>query len=624
MKKCLAWVRRYNLIWLGILIGAGFYVADVFIDVYLFNEGDILGQLLHPAPIEAWIRIIVLVLTTIFGVYAHVLLQRSRTAEQFFYTIIENIPDMVFIKEPKELRFVRLNHAGEKLLGYTREEFIGKNDYDFFPREQADYFIEKDRGVLESGTTLDIPEEEIDTRALGKRYLHTKKVPIKDSNGDSIFLLGISEDMTERRSAEIVLNDERERAEKYLQVSKAMIVSLDREGLITVINRRGCEILGYAEDQLLGKNWFEIALPEADRDKISEVFRAIMADNSELFADYENEVVRRDGEIRYIAWNNTLQRDENGEICGILSSGQDITRRKQAEDQLRLSATVFESSNQGILVTDKNNKTVSTNPAFSNITGYSFDEVRGKSPAYLQSGFHDEEFYQNLWRSINEQGYWKGEIWDRRKDGKSYPSWQTISAIRDEAGEITHYVSIFSDITPIKQQQASLDFLAHHDPLTGLPNRLMLDDRLEHAVQQHLRNHGQIAVFFIDLDDFKYVNDTFGHATGDRLLKAIADMLREMFRDEDTIARFGGDEFVILIQSFESQAALELIAEKIVNEVSETLNIEGNEITVATSVGIAVAPSGGTDPQTLLRSADKAMYQAKTMGRNRYHFYRHT
>lgn len=621
MKASILWLRHHKLIWLGLSFGAAFYIADVLVDVYVFNDGNILGQFLHPDLQEAWMRLSVLTLSTIFGIYAHVLLHRSRAQEQFFSSIVEQIPHMVFIKSPGDLRFLRINTAGEKLLGYARDELIGKNDYDFFSREQANFFIAKDREVLETGMELDVAEEEIDTGNLGKRYLHTKKVPIKDTKGKSIFLLGISEDITDRRNAEVQLNNEKSRAEKYLQISRAMIVGLDRKGEITLINHRGCEILGYEEDELLGKNWFEIVIPECDRDKLTEVFLTIMAGNMELFAQYENEVLRKDGEIRYVAWNNVLQCTETGEIAGILSSGQDVTRQKQVEDQLRLAAAVFEFSNQGILVTDKDNRVVSVNPAFSAITGYSLDYICGQSPAFLQSGFHDEKFYEDLWKSIREQGHWKGEIWDRRKNGESYPSWQTISAIRNEAGEITHYVSIFSDITAIKQQQASLNYLAHHDPLTGLPNRMMLDDRLEHAVQRHLRNHSQIAVFFVDLDEFKEVNDTFGHATGDRVLKAIADRLVDMFRDEDTIARLGGDEFVILIESYESRTALELIAEKIITEISLPLLIDEKEITVATSIGIAVPPSGGTDPQSLVRSADKAMYQAKAIGRNQYHFH---
>ena len=621
MKASILWLRHHKLIWLGLSFGVAFYIADVLVDVYLFNDGNIPGQLLHPDLQEAWMRLSVLTLSTIFGIYAHVLLQRSRTQEQFFSSIIEQIPHMVFIKSPGELRFLRINNAGEKLLGCTRDELVGKNDYDFFPREQANFFVAKDREVLETGAILDVPEEAVDTRDLGTRYLHTKKVPIKDSKGNSIFLLGISEDITDRRSAEIQLNNEKSRAEKYLQISRAMIVGLDRKGEITLVNRRGCEILGYEEDELLGKNWFETVIPECDRDNLTEVFLTIMAGDTELFAEYENEVLRKDGGIRCITWNNVLQCTETGKINGILSSGQDVTRRKRAEDQLRLAAAVFEFSDQGILVTDKDNRVVSVNPAFSVITGYSPGNICGKSPAFLQSGFHDEKFYEDLWKLIREQGHWKGEIWDRRKNGESYPSWQTISAIRNEAGEITHYVSIFSDITAIKQQQASLNYLAHHDPLTGLPNRMMLDDRLEHAVQRHLRKHSQIAVFFVDLDEFKEVNDTFGHATGDRVLKAIADRLVDMFRDEDTIARLGGDEFVILIESYESRTALELIAEKIIREISAPLLIDDKDITVATSIGIAVSPSGGTDPQSLLRSADKAMYQAKAIGRNQYHFH---
>ena len=327
-----------TLIWLGVLAGLGFYVADALIDVFIFGEGNLVDQLLHPSWVELWMRASVLLICVVFAVYAHVLFRRERinarraqTAEQFLNCVVDNIPDMVFIKDAEELRFVRVNTAGEKLVGHTQAELLGRTDHDFFPRSQADFFTRKDREVLASGAPLDVAEEEIDTAHLGTRVLHTKKVPILDETGRPAFLLGISEDITERKQAERDVITEKMRAERYLQISRAMIVGLDRSGRVELINRRGCEILGYSQAEILGRNWFRTILPEAQREAVHQVFEQIMAGEFEPMRYYENEVLTKRGERRYIAWNNTVQEDSSGAIVGTLSSGQDITERRRAE-----------------------------------------------------------------------------------------------------------------------------------------------------------------------------------------------------------------------------------------------------------------------------------------------------
>jgi PAS domain S-box-containing protein len=327
-----------TLIWLGVVAGLGFYVADAFIDVFILGEGNLVDQLLHPSWIELWMRASVLLICVVFAGYANVIFRRERvnarraqTAEQFLNCVVDNIPDMVFIKDAKELRFVRVNTAAEKLVGHTQAELLGRTDHDFFPRPQADFFTQKDREVLASGAPLDVAEEEIDTAHLGQRVLHTKKVPILDETGRPAFLLGISEDITERKQAETDVITEKTRAERYLQISRAMIVGLDRSGRVELINHRGCELLGYSEAEILGRNWFQTVLPETQRAEVYQVFQQIVAGEFEPMRYYENEVLTKSGELRYIAWNNTVQEDSSGAIVGTLSSGQDITERRRAE-----------------------------------------------------------------------------------------------------------------------------------------------------------------------------------------------------------------------------------------------------------------------------------------------------
>ncbi len=619
--------KKWKLVCLSGLLGAGFYIADVCVDVYLFQEGKLIDQFLHPDPIELWMRFSVIFVALAFGTFAQIMVHRAdaatnkaRTAEKFLNSVIENIPNMIFIKDAEHLRFTRINKAGEDLLGHSRDVLVGKNDFDFFPHEQAEYFTGKDRHVLQSRAILDIPEEDIASRDGGKRILHTKKMPILDEQGNPAFLLGISEDITAQKQTRLDLLQAKASAEHYLQISQAMIVGLDAKGCITLINQRGCELLGRSENDLLGQNWFDIAIPDSERNNVGAVFQRIIAGEIAPVEYHENEIITAAGDSRYLLWHNTLRQGPAGEIIGTLSSGTDITARKHTENQLRLAGVVFKSSKQGVVVTDTNNRIISVNPAYTAITGYTQKEVIGKDPSYIKSGRHDEAFYQNLWDEIEKCGYWEGELWNRRKNGEAYPSWQSISAVFDSGHELAHYVSVFSDMTPIKKHQKELDFLAHHDPLTGLPNRLMFDDRLTHALQRCVREGTDLALLFMDLDDFKNINDTYGHAVGDYLLQTISTRLGALLRKEDTIARLGGDEFLILLESYESIAGVEGVAKKIISEISSPIEIDAHKIAVHASIGIAIGPLDGSNGSALMKAGDVAMYRAKADGPGNYRF----
>ncbi len=331
-------VTGQAFVWLGVLTGVAFYAVEAAVQAFYYGRGSLWDQLLHPDSGALILRLCVLVLVLSLGVYAYRLLKRegyraqqARTTERFLSSIIENIPNMVFIKDAVGLRFVRVNRAGERLLGYAERDLIGKSDYDFFPRAQADFFTRKDRDVLESGAQLDIPEEEIDTRSMGKRVLHTKKVPVGGDDGQPAYLLGIAEDITERREAERRVQSERARAEHYLLISRALIVGLDLEGRITLINPRGCEILGYAESELLGRSWFNTVVPEDKRSSEIETFHEVAGSSGEPLSPHESEILTKDGEVRYIAWNVSAEKGHRGEVTGILCSGQDVTDRVQAQ-----------------------------------------------------------------------------------------------------------------------------------------------------------------------------------------------------------------------------------------------------------------------------------------------------
>jgi diguanylate cyclase (GGDEF)-like protein/PAS domain S-box-containing protein len=301
---------------------------------------------------------------------------------------------------------------------------------------------------------------------------------------------------------------------------------------------------------------------------------------------------------------------------------QEATERLQEnEERLRLSASVFEHSVEGVVITDPEGAIVDVNRAFNDILGYSREEVLGENPRLWQSGRHDKEFYLSMWRSLSETGQWRGELWNRRKDGSTFPEWLTINDVRNEQGELTHYIGIFSDISQIKQSQEQLDYLAHHDPLTELPNRLLLLERLTHAISRAYRQRIQLAVIFLDLDRFKQINDSLGHPHGDLLLQYVSDRLSHEIRSDDTLARIGGDEFVLLLEGVNRTDAVAHAAQKLVSLFDVPFNLDGHEVTVSASLGISIYPQDGDEPTLLLRNADAAMYRAKELGRNNYQFY---
>jgi diguanylate cyclase (GGDEF)-like protein/PAS domain S-box-containing protein len=296
---------------------------------------------------------------------------------------------------------------------------------------------------------------------------------------------------------------------------------------------------------------------------------------------------------------------------------------EQNRQQLELAATVFENSNEGIAVTDPHGRIISVNRAFCEITGYQPDEILGETPRLLKSGRHDRSFYQAMWHTLLETGRWQGEIWNRRKDGQVYPELLSISSVRDGQGEVNRYISVFSDISGIKQTQQQIDYLEWHDPLTGLPNRRMICNHLTQAIDLARRKDMSIALLCLDLDHFKDINDSFGHLTGDALLRLTAKRLRDRMRSSDLVARLGGDEFIILLEEFEQPEHVPLIAEDIISLLQQPFRLDnGIELQSGVSIGIALFPNHGQSAMELLQQADAALYQAKQQGRGRFAYYR--
>jgi len=356
-----------------------------------------------------------------------------------------------------------------------------------------------------------------------------------------------------------------------------------------------------------------------DRVLVDKAYRDSVANRKPY--QVEHRLAMPDGRIKVILECGETHYGENGVPLRSIGTAQDISNIRQMESQMQLLGVAFQHSGEAILISDRQNNIVTVNPAFTALTGYSALEAMGKNPRFLSAGRNSREDYLAMWKSIRERGYWQGEIWDRRKDGGIYPKWMSVSVIRGDDGEIRYYIAHFTDISAERAAEEKLHHIAHHDSLTGLPNRLSLNGRIHQALALARRDGGRVALLFIDLDRFKVVNDTLGHHIGDELLIEVARRLSESIRDSDVVARLGGDEFVIMLTGIEHSTSVAMVAEKIVMTVGSPYLIEGHDLYTSPSIGIALYPTDGENGELLMKNADAAMYHAKNAGRNNFQFF---
>jgi diguanylate cyclase (GGDEF)-like protein/PAS domain S-box-containing protein len=385
------------------------------------------------------------------------------------------------------------------------------------------------------------------------------------------------------------------------------------------LNKKYCEIVGYSLDEMLRMSFTDITHPEDLANQLTHIQQLLDGTISEF--TIEKRYIHKNGEIVWAfltaspLWRAGQQPDY------ILAVIRDISARKNAEERLVFAAKVFDNSIEGIVVTDTEGTIMQVNPAFSKITGYRADEAIGRNPRILKSDKHSPAFYQDMWQQLTDQGQWAGEIWNRRKNGEAYPEWLTISAVKNQQGKTTNFVSIFHDISELVRQQAALEHQAQHDVLTGLPNRFLINDRLEMALQKIKRSGTKLALLYLDLDNFKHINDAFGHTAGDNLLVELSRRLANLMRTGDTIARLGGDEFLILLSEIEQISTVSLIAVRLLDSLKQPFYEGDIEFFVTGSIGVTIAPDDGSEAVTLVKNADVAMYRAKTLGRNNYQFF---
>ncbi|QMV63089.1 EAL domain-containing protein [Pseudomonas berkeleyensis] len=365
------------------------------------------------------------------------------------------------------------------------------------------------------------------------------------------------------------------------------------------------------------EDWAERLHPE-DRE------RALQALGADANADHYENIYRlrhADGSYRWIHSRGRLLRDEMNQPQRFLGIASDITQQRANDDSLRQAAAVFDATQEGVLVTDPQQRIVHVNPAFSRITGYSAEEILGQHPNLLKSGRHDTAFYQSLWHALQNRGAWSGEVWNRRKSGEIYPQWQCIRAIHDEQGRVSHYVAVFSDITALKRSQRELDYLAHHDPLSNLPNRLLFTERIAHALERSPGEQLRGAVLLIDLDHFKHINESLGHNVGDLLLKEVGERLQQDVPNGSTLARLGGDEFGLLCENCAEAPQAAELAQRLLRCLESPFRLDGHELYIGASIGISLFPEDADSVEQVLRNADSALFKAKSSGREGYAFY---
>ena len=356
-----------------------------------------------------------------------------------------------------------------------------------------------------------------------------------------------------------------------------------------------------------------------DRDNTHQVLMNAIA--SRQPASLKHRLLLPDGRVKFVLECCECEYATDGTPLRVIGTSQDVTSEQEMMSQMLLLASAVQHSGEAILITDAENRIITVNPAFTLLTGYEEAEVIGRNPSFLSAGRTTAEEYAQLWNSLNEHGFWQGEIWDRRKDGGVYPKWMSISVIRDENGGVRYHVAHFTDVSSERAAEEHLHHIAHHDVLTGLFNRFSLKGHLDQALAAARRENSRVALLFIDLDRFKVINDTLGHHVGDELLIEVAHRLQETVRDSDVVARLGGDEFVIMLTGIEHSAAIAGVAEKLVFNVGRSYLIDGFDLYTSPSIGIAIYPTDGLDGQTLMKNADAAMYHAKMAGRNNFQFF---
>ncbi len=437
-------------------------------------------------------------------------------------------------------------------------------------------------------------------------------------NGVPLLMRGTIQNITERKRAEANLRQSEELLRLFTQHAPAALAMFDRNMRYIAVSRRWCEDYDLLGSNILGRSHYEV-FPDIPPRWLTIHRRAL---GGETIKSEDDPFERSDGSVQWIRWEVRPWLAGTGEIGGIIIFSEDITARKRSEARLELAASVFTHASEGIVISDPSGIILDVNDAFTQITGYTREEAVGRNSNLLRSGRQGKEFYANMWRDLIESGHWSGEIWNRAKDGRIFPEMLTITAVRDKTGNTQQYVALFSDISSEKEREQALQRIARYDLLTGLPNRVLLRERLHYAMSQASRRGNILAVVCIDLDNFKAINDRNGHAIGDQLLTTIAHRMKSVLRKDYILARLGGDEFIAVLIDFDNPDQSFPSVMQLLDAASQPVFVGALTLQLSASAGIACYPQAeDVDADQLLRQAAQALYQSKISGKNRYHVF---
>lgn len=540
--------------------------------------------------------------------------QRAREKEAKLRGLYELSPLGIALTDMQG-RYIKFNEAFRRICGYSFDELKTLDYWALTPKEYE----------LQESVQLDLLSRNGYYGPYEKEYRHKdgRLIPIR-LNGMLItgadgreYIWSIVEDISEWKQIHNALSQSKERYRRIVETSNEGICSMDVDLRIVFVNAAMCQMLGYNHEEILGRTVNEFIFEE----DLPILKRQVELRKQGESSHYELRFRHKDGRTCWCSINSTALKDDQGNFTGSFAMFTDITKRKHAEDEMRLAAQVYQASSQAMMVTDQDNLIITVNPAFTDVTGYTPEEVRGKNPKILSSGRHDSAFFQAMWELLIATGKWQGEVWNRRKNGEIYPEFLTINTIYQADGSVHRRVALFSDITKEKENEDLIWRQANYDMLTDLPNRRMVHDRMNEEIKKIRRDRKHLAVLFTDLDRFKEVNDSLGHEIGDILLKEAALRMKNCVRDSDIVSRLGGDEFVIILNDIEDLNGIGQVANKLLDKLAAPYQLGIEMAYLSASMGISIYPDDAIDAATLLKNADQAMYAAKRQGRNRFHYY---
>jgi len=549
--------------------------------------------------------------------------QERANAANLSRVMFENSPSGMVAVDPKDGRIIQANNYELNMLGYTSDEILTKTVADVtYPedrQESQQHFEELSGGLVDK-----LRYEKRLLRKDGSYFWAEVNVSsLKDNSGKTHLYIGNSIDISERKVAEAQIKKSLSLLNATLESTADAILVVDLNHKWRLYNQQFVELwnipdeISVAKDDKAALSYAITQLVDADGflNKVHELYTLPKATSFDTLKFKDGRIVERYSIPQFV----------DGEAVGRVWSFRDVTVSKKAESELRIAATAFES-HEGMIITDANGTILRINHAFTEITGYTAEEVIGKNPRMLSSGKHDKAFYIAMWESINRTGVWEGEIWNKRKNGEVYPEFLTITAVKNPEGIVSNYVSTLADITLSREAADEIKYLAFYDPLTRLPNRRLLMDRLQKSLSSSLRSGRVGALLFIDLDDFKALNDTLGHNMGDLLLQQVAKRLESCVREGDTVARLGGDEFVVMLEDLSDQTVdaasqTEAIGGKILATLNQTYQLAEHTYRNSSSIGITLFKDNQQSVDELMKQADIAMYQSKKAGRNTLRFF---